>query len=97
MSLICVRLPLQVKWTWLKPTDNPALIPHMEMFLAFVKAGTSYLNITNWAERRGLQVTNNASLAEGVQALDDGGGIHKVAGAEHTHQVGVELRQFHAA
>lgn len=56
-----------------------------------------YLDITNRAEGRSLEVTHNAGLAEGVEALDDGGGVDEVAGAEHTHQVSVELCQLHAA
>lgn len=58
---------------------------------------SSYLNITNGTEGRRLEVTHDASLTEGVEALDDGGGVDEVAGAEHTHEVGVELRQPHAA
>lgn len=42
-----------------------------------------------------MQVAHDARLAEGVEALDDGGGVDEVAGAQHAHQVGVELRQLH--
>ena len=69
-----------------------------EINTMYLKKGVkSYLDITNRTEGRSLQVANDTGLAEGMQAFYNGGGVHKVAGAQDTHQVGVELRQLHAA
>lgn len=54
------------------------------------------LDITNGTVFACLQVVHDACLAEGVQTLNDGGGIDEVSPADHAHKVGVELSDLEA-
>lgn len=58
------------------------------------RSGFMDLHITHGAVFVGLQVTHDASFAEGMQALHNSGCINEVSPTEGTHEVRVQLRDF---
>uniref|UniRef100_A0A147BCK7 Putative secreted protein n=1 Tax=Ixodes ricinus TaxID=34613 RepID=A0A147BCK7_IXORI len=49
--------------------------------------------VADGAQLAGVQIAHDAHLAEGVEAVDQSGGVHQVAPAQHAGQRGVQVTQ----
>lgn len=58
------------------------------------RPGLVHLDVAHGADLVQRQVAHDARLAEGMQTLDDGGGVNKVTPAEDAGQVRIQLHQL---